>query len=314
MTSLPHSPQNWLELMDTLGDEASCEQWLAEVRWPNGFVCPSCGSQNACRLSSRPVWQCRDCRRQTSVTAGTAMHRSKVPLRIWVYALWLMSVRKVTISALQFQRETGIGSYKTCWNLLHKVRATLDESVDDKLHQGTVELDESQLGGRRGRKGRRLGEGGRWLVIAVERIVVQKKGKVYTCSGSARAEVSTNCNAETLLGFAEKSIAEGAVVQTDGWASYARLKDRGWQHWPVPVHGDKVVLDRVFPKVHLFASNFKALIIGTFHGVSGKYLHRYLAAFTYRFNRRAKKQDLFAFLARRICRVPHQSEQKLVAC
>ncbi len=130
MPATPSSPSTWLGFADMFPDETSCEQWLAEWRWPDGFRCPACDGQDAYRLASRPLWQGCSCRRQTSLTAGTALHRTKLPLRIWLYALWLIAIRKVSISALQLQRETGLGSYKTAWLLLHKVRATLEESPD----------------------------------------------------------------------------------------------------------------------------------------------------------------------------------------
>jgi transposase-like protein len=309
----PATPSTWLEFQTMFPDDQACEQWLADWRWPDGFRCPSCGHDLAHRLEGRGLWQCAACRKQTSVTAGTALMHTKVPLRTWVYAIWLLGIRKVTISALQLQREAGIGSYRTAWLLLQKVRNTLTESSDYLLHQGTVEIDEAQVGGRKGRQGRRLGEGGAWIVVGVERIVVDKGKRNYRCSGDARAIVTTTCDEAALRDFAVSNVKKGSTVQTDGWASYANLKEDGFEHWPVPVKADKKLLDMVLPKVHLLVSNFKALINGTYHGVSKKYLGRYLAEFIYRFNRRGRISELAGFVARRLLRADWAGAAKLTA-
>jgi hypothetical protein len=220
----------------------------------------------------------------------------------------------VSISALQLQRETGIGSYKTAWLLLHKVRATLEESPDYSLSRGTVEIDEAQVGGRRGRKGRRLGDDGRWLLLAVERIVVKKKDRTYRASGAARGQVTTTCDKKNLVGFTEANVASGSTIQTDGLACYAKLHELGYDHWPVVVGSDKVLLDGVLPKVHLLTSNFKVWLNGTFHGVRGRYVDQYLREFIYRFNRRHLGGDLFGFFARRVMQSPWRSIKEIRAC
>ncbi len=147
MSSSSQSPLTFREFHTAFPDEDSCADFLANVRWPDGFRCPVCSGSSAWRLACRPLWECRDCGRQTSVTSGTVMHRSRQPLTTWMYALWLLAVRRTSISALQFQRESGLRSYRTAWTMLHKLRCSLGERKTFPLHRGIVEVDESIVGG-----------------------------------------------------------------------------------------------------------------------------------------------------------------------
>lgn len=301
MARRPRSPATFNDFGTLFPDDEACEAYLASWRWPDGPACGSCGSARVTRLHTRRLWQCRDCRHQTSVTAGTVMHRSKTPLRTWVYAFWQMGRRKTSVSALQFMKEVGIRSYKTAWALLHKVRRVLAESGDWSLKEGKVEVDEAMVGGRKGRFARRLGWGGAWLVAAVERIeVLTKNGKRYRRSGSARAEVVQATDAATLVQFVADHVEEGATVVTDGHSAYRHLDQVGMKHEAYVVGGSARLIDAVLPKVHLLFSNIKTWVNGTFHGVSGKYLELYVSEYLYRFNRRHHDEDIVGFISRRV--------------
>lgn len=108
-------------------DEHACRAAFAAARWPNGFICPACAHDDAAYLAKRGLWQCRACRRQTSVTAGTALHATKLPLRTCLFAVWRLGHRRGRVSARQLMRETGICAYQTSWTLLHKLRMALAE-------------------------------------------------------------------------------------------------------------------------------------------------------------------------------------------
>jgi len=302
----PPSPATFRGFVSQCGSEAECIEYLARWRWPDGFVCPRCGSLRHCRRHSRPLWECLDCGRQTSVTAGTALHRTKVPLQVWAYAMWLLGRRKKSISALQLQRETGIGSYRTAWALLHKVRKVLSENDDFPLTD-QVEADETMLT-RGGARGRRVGSGGAVVVAAVERREVNQRGRSYLAAGAARVRAVPDAAAPTLLGFIMDNVAEGAHLITDGWYGYRMLYEHGYDHdihqlqgIAKRVGGDRKKLAPLFlPKVHLFFSNLKTWLRGTFHGVSPRYLQAYLNEYTYRFSRRHRDDQLFGFIVRRM--------------
>ena len=111
-------PRSLIEFRDRFATESACAQYLFERRWPEGFVCPGCGGGRAWLLQTKAfTFECADCGRQTSVTAGTIMHASKLPLTIWFWAAFLMATHSNGISALQLQNQLGLGSYRTAWML-----------------------------------------------------------------------------------------------------------------------------------------------------------------------------------------------------
>ena len=126
-------------------DDDACARYLAERRWPDGFVCPACGGRKGWALDrGRPTWECAACRRQTSVTAGTIMHRSHLALKTWFLAAHGVATHSNGISALQLQGQLGIGSYKTAWLLLHKLRRAMVDPGRSLL-QTLVEIDETEM-------------------------------------------------------------------------------------------------------------------------------------------------------------------------
>lgn len=314
MSKYPSSPETIMDFMEMLPDEEAAEAYLSNWRWPDGFECPVCSSRRSCRLDSVRRWECLDCGRQTSVKAGTVMAHSKIKLRVWLYALWRFGRSKTSISALQLQKETGLGSYSTAWALLHKIRRVLNESDEYPLGRGKVEVDETQIGGGQpgsGRQGRRLGDGGAWLVIAIERLERHHQGKTIQVSGSARLEVIRATDGDTLSDFVQRSVATGSTVVTDGWVGYKELGKLGYRS-EVHIQTTPQVTDATLPKVHLLISNLKAWLLGTFHGVSAKYIWAYCREFVYRFNRRHRDPNIFGFLARRLISRPWTSIPDLV--
>ena len=134
-----------IEFQQRFGDEAACAQYLVASRWPNGFVCPGCGGGKAWRLETKAwTYECASCGRQTSVTAGTIIHHSKLPLTAWFWAAYLMATHSNGISALQLQRQLAFGSYKTAWLLCAKLRCSMLAPGRSPL-AGLVEVDETEI-------------------------------------------------------------------------------------------------------------------------------------------------------------------------
>jgi predicted RNA-binding Zn-ribbon protein involved in translation (DUF1610 family) len=153
-------PCSLLEFQQRFSDEAACAEYLAAARWPDGFVCPGCGSGKAWRLETKAwTYECADCARQTSVTAGTVMHHSKLPLTAWFWAAYLMATHSNGISALQLQRQLAFGSYKTAWLLCAKLRRSMLAPGRSSL-AGLVEVDETEIACR-GKTDPVTGGGGR---------------------------------------------------------------------------------------------------------------------------------------------------------
>ena len=129
-------PQTLLELQERFPDEEACMAFLRAVRWPEGFVCPRCEGRSSWTLRTRRLEQCRRCRHQTSLTAGAVLHRTRLPLRVWLWAIYFVGRHKTGISALQLQKDLGLGSYQTAWTLLHKLRSALAEPASRRLEGG----------------------------------------------------------------------------------------------------------------------------------------------------------------------------------
>jgi len=139
-------PRTLLELEYRFSSEQACRAYLFYLRWPEGFVCPRCSSKEAWAMS-RGLYLCGNCRYQVSVTAGTIFQGSHLPLTIWFRAMWYVTSQKNGVSALGLQRVLGLGSYKTAWALLHKLRRAMVRPGRDRL-RGTVEVDETYWGGK----------------------------------------------------------------------------------------------------------------------------------------------------------------------
>src|SRR5437867_11892890 len=118
----PDFPRTLPEFQARFADEATCRQYLAASRWPDGQRCPRCGLGEALELPGRLLWRCRSCGHDTSVTAGTVLHRTHTPLTQWFWAAYLMTTHTPGMSALQLQRQLGIGRYETAWTMLQKLR------------------------------------------------------------------------------------------------------------------------------------------------------------------------------------------------
>lgn len=277
-------------------NEDACRDYLAALRWPDGFVCPVCSSRNGWWITSRPtVIQCSK-GHQTSITAGTVMHASRQPLRTWFYAAFLMSTLTPGISAVQFQKQLGLTRYETAFQMLHKLRAALVDPDRDPL-SGNIEVDEAFIGGaEEGRPGR--GAETKVLVIVAVEVVtwlapdpknpndpdsaIEKRR-----AGRIRAAVIPDASAETLLPWIEKNIAKGATISTDGWASYGGLSKLGYTHQRVLQSHKGQKTGVYLPLVHLIISNLKRWLLGTHKGaVLPKHLPAYLNEFVFRFNRR----------------------------
>src|SRR3990172_1672713 len=182
-------PRNLKEFDVRFGSEEACREYLLQLRWPDGFRCPRCG----CRESSAVrtvLLRCRDCRHQTSVTAGTIFQDTRTSLRLWFQAMWWVTTQKNGSSALGLQRVLGLGSYETAWTWLHKLRRAMVRPGRERL-SGDVEVDETFLGGVEEGGGRR--HVGKKVLIAV---AVEIRG---TALGRIRLQRIRDSSAESLL-------------------------------------------------------------------------------------------------------------------
>ena len=286
-------PKTLIEFQTAFADEEDCWLALRQARWPDGFRCPRCGHEESSWIASRKLEQCGRCRYQASVTAGTVLHRTRVPLKIWFLAIFFLARHKQGISALQFQRDTGLSSYGTAWTLLHKLRSALSHRAEDRL-RGLVEVDETYVGSthEHGLQGGR--EVGHKTIVGA---AVEQRPR---SAGSLRLQVLDGITFERDLGpFVRGAIdAPETTLLTDGLPSYLPFSTQGIRH-DRRVEAHRTRASEILPWVHVVFTNLKAWLRGTFHGVSKKHMPRYLDEFVYRFNRRWREDELFRFVLSR---------------
>jgi transposase-like protein len=291
--------------------EAACLAYLEELRWPEGFVCRTCQAKGEpFRFAGRPgVLCCRSCRCSTRITAGTVLHRTRVPLQTWFWGAYLVTAQTPGMSALQFQRQLGISRYETAFQLLHKLRAAMVRPDRDRIGgEYLVEVDETEVGGQT----RGQGRGAHHISTIVGAVEVRRgdpkemrrkrnrqkhdrgrpvRGETY--AGRLRLRVVPNRSRLALTSFVLDCVAKGSMIFTDGWHAYEPLKRLGYEHEAVTLGGDLKLADVVLPLIHLVFSNLKAWLIGTHHGVGHRHLQAYLNEYTFRFNRRFYPMGMF---------------------
>jgi ISXO2-like transposase domain/Transposase zinc-ribbon domain len=290
-TAVTDFPRSLVEFQQRFADEAACVAYLVQERWPQGFCCPGCGTGKAWQLQTKPwTWECAACGRQTSVTAGTIMHHSKLPLTTWFWAAYLMATHSNGISALQLQRQLALGSYKTAWLLCAKLRRSMVAPGRAPL-AGLVEVDETVIpcrskndpltgGGGRSHQGKML------VVGAVE---IQDGG---AGPGRIRLQQVPDYSAQSLHAFVAANLAPGATAKTDGWSGYPGAP--GVRHDPHVV--GNMAAHIVLPWSHRIFSNVKVWALGVYHGLRRQHLQSYLDEFVFRFNRRRTRHAAFQSL------------------
>jgi transposase-like protein len=284
----PAFPQTLLEFQARFATEEACRDYLVASRWPNGFVCSACGGREPMKISTRHILKCRSCKRQTSATAGTILHRSRVPLRLWFWSAYLVTTQTPGISGIQLQRQLGLRRYETAWVMLQKLRRAMRRPDRDRL-RGVVEVDETYVGGlERGKMGGRRRDSAKAAVAAA--VEVRGEG-----TGRVRMAIVSDATAASLVSFVERAVEPGSVVRSDAWRGYASLRKKGYDHQPT-TQGDPQNASRLLPRIHRIFSNFKTWLAGTHHGVGRRHLPAYIDEYVFRFNRRSTPMAAFQSL------------------
>lgn len=271
-------PKTILDFEQRFATEEACREYVVQLRWPEGFCCPRCGHGEVW-IMKRGLYWCRQCDYQVSVTAGTIFQDSRKSLRLWFRAIWYVVNQKHGVSALGLQRVLGLGSYRTAWTWLHKLRCAMVRPGRDRL-LGTVEVDETYIGGKKpGKRGR--GAAGKTLVV----VAVEDKGNKI---GRIRLRRVADASAASLIPAVQESVEDSALVRTDGWISYEKLSSKGYEH--IVVRKDASVGDNLLPLVNRVVALLKRWLQGTHQGaVRPSHLDYYLDEFTFRFNRRTSR-------------------------
>ena len=271
-------PKTLIELEQCFSTEEACREYLFQLRWPEGFRCPVCDHIEVWRLKGG-LFKCKACRHKTSVIAGTLFEGTRKTLVLWFRAIWWVTSQKNGASALGVQRIIGLGSYETAWTWLHKLRRAMVRPSRDRL-SGTIQVDETYIGGEKpGKRGR--GAAGKTLVL----IAAQEDGNI---TGRIRLKQIADASAKSLERAIQETVEPDAEVKTDDWNGYNGLKSLGYKHRVVRKTAD--VGDNLLPLCHREAALLKRWLTGTHQGaVSHEHLGYYLDEYTFRFNRRTSR-------------------------
>ena len=289
------------EFQKEFPDEANCAEFLFKRRWPDGFVCPVCGERRVATLKSRQrLYECLACGRQTSITAGTTMHRTKLPLTAWFWAAHLMTTHSNGMSARQLEDQLGV-TYKTAWLLTQKLRRSMVDQDSEPL-EGVVEVDQAEIPFRQGDTVFERGNAGKILVIGAVEVIdretnqakPRRKHAKYldTRSGRIRLAMIADNSAASIEAFVKANVKHGATLLTDGHKSYPGLT--GYRHDPRVV--GKMAGHVVLPWIHRAFSLMKRWSLGTYHGLRRKHVDTYLNEFVFRYNRRFYRHVSFETL------------------
>jgi transposase-like protein len=270
--------------------EEQARGYLENIRWPNGPICPHCGSKESVRLqgeSTRPgLLKCKakECRKQFTVTIGSIFEDSHISCRQWIMAFHLMVSSKKGISALQLQRNLGLGSYRTAWHLAHRIREAMKKEPLASMLQGIVEADETYVGGkpRPGTGPHKTGFGTKKKPVMV---LVERDGKSVV-------KHLERVDSKSLKGTIEANVAKSAIIMTDELGLYRGLNKTFAGHEKVR-HGIRQYAKRLKDGLVVHtntAESFFALLkrghMGAFHQMSKKHLHRYCNEFGFRWDHR----------------------------
>jgi transposase-like protein len=285
--------------------EDQCREYLYKIRWPNGFICPKCEHGKAWKKGDT-LYECSNCGRQTSVIAGTIFQDTRKPLRAWFTAIWWVTTQKNGASAMGLQQILGLGSYKTAWTWLHKIRTAMVVPNRSKL-SGEVEVDEAYIGGVTEGEKRGRGSENKTLVV----IATEMKGRKL---GRIRMSVIKDASGGSLIPFIQENIELGSKLITDGWSGFSGIEDKGYTR-TIYKQTDSTDEDEMLPHVHLVVSLLKRWLLGTHQGaVEPKHLQAYLDEYVFRFNRRksSKRGLLFYRLLENAMLVPPTTYRQFV--
>ena len=294
------------QFRETYGTGEKCRAVVEKLRWPTGFVCPRCGGAEGKWLSTRPKIQCRACRHQVSLTAGTVFHATKLPLTSWFLAMWLIATAKNGISSVELGRRLGI-KQTNAWALKQKAMAVMTGRENAERLDGRVEMDDAYLGGHRpGRRGR--GAAGKQPFVAAVSTSDDRrprKMKLLPVKGFRKREVKRL--------IAEHLASAGRLV-TDGLSCWTAAAEAGLEHRAMATgSGRRAAGWSPFKWVNTALGNVKAAITGTYRQISPKHAGRYLGSFAWRYNRRFQLDSLIPRLVHSAVRTAPLPYATLVA-
>jgi len=274
------------------GTNEQCQALLFRYRWPQGFVCPKCGSNRYSIIKTRTLYQCSNCRYQSSLISGTIFDSTKLPLTIWFLAIYLITQSKDGISSLNLSRTIGI-SANAALRIKHKLQQVMKRADDSLPLPGIVQLDDTYWGGKRhdGKRGR--GASGKTPFLAA--VSTNIAGHPIYMRLSRVASFSTS----EVKNWSLKHLHHQSIVISDGMHCFQGVAQAGFLHESIVTGGGyKSMQIKPLSWINTMLGNIKRSLHGTYHALSQKHIPRYLAEFCYRFNRRFRMDQMVTSLAK----------------
>lgn len=275
------------EFMEYFGTEKKCKEHLFNARFSEGFVCPKCGHTHGTKIKTRNSMQCANCDYQLSAICGTVMEDSKLPIKKWYYAMYLVTVGKRGISAKELQKHIKV-TYKTAWYLLKRIRESMGVSDEKYILSGVVAVDEAYFTGKHDESAEsKAGRG-------------NNKSKVLVCVSHdqnghplhVKMKVVEDFTTKTIGDFLHKNIEKNSILNTDGYVVYrSETFKADYKHEYEVGHPEDE--NSKLKWLHILIGNAKSMIQGTYHGLDKQELQSYLNEFCYRFNRRFIADSMF---------------------
>ncbi len=290
---------NLINLIENYGDEKRCRQHLEALRWADGVKCPRCGSDKISHIKVRDQYDCDQCRYQFSVTAGSIFHDSHLTLWKWFLAVYLMTESKKGISANQLSRSLSI-SYKTAWYLCHRIRKAMIEVGIQPQLTGTVEVDETYVGGHYDKRHKRAPWDKQPVIGLLQR------------NGKFEAQKIPTKGQRVIVGIVKDRINKTAIIMTDEEKTYNSF-GKMFNHQSVCHKKEEWSRGDIHTNsVENAWSLFKMSIVGSYHQISVKHMDAYLDEFEWRFNNR-KNEYLFRDTLIKLLNSPKIEFKKLTA-
>jgi ribosomal protein L40E len=291
---------NFIEFAKHYPDEESCKALVKSYREKEGIICRKCGNTEHYWNTGVDAFDCKKCGTRTTLRSGTVMESSKLPFQYWIYAIYLVTMTKKGISALELKRQLGHKRYEPIWAMLHKIRAVMGQRDRKYMLDGVVELDDAFYkthsdeddteGQKRGR-----GSKAQSKVLVMSKIDPKqgrpKKHRKSSAFRYVRMVVIPNSSAPIMNKETEEKIIPQATVKTDGWRGFRNLKEVVNKHISQIVPPQEA--PKVLPWVHTMISNTKRNLLGMHHNIKDIYLQNYLDEFCYKTNRRYFGDNLF---------------------